>query len=121
MGFAVRACNIHCINCHYEGRSRVQGPGRGAAILLIVSVAGGILYWPLFSVATAFLLWVVCTPTCHICPRCGWKYPIPVEVHEKQKRLAHLCSCRTDALSPGHHAQLPPRKDHRSSAVVRSS
>ena len=108
MGLVIRACAIRCISCHYEGRSRLQGPGRGAAIVTAVMLGGGILYWPLLLVATPFVLWLVCTPTCHICPRCGWKYPVPLDVYKEQQKLAYLCSCRAGTRSPNHNERAQP-------------
>ncbi len=117
MGFVLGPRDIHCISCHYEGPSSLRGPGRGSAILATSVLAGSILYWPLLLAAVPFFLWLLCTPTCHVCPRCGWRYPVPVDVHEAQKKLAPLCSCCRDA--PIHHDQVRPSGDDPSKTAVR--
>ena len=111
MGFAIRAAAIHCSNCQYEGESRLEGPGRRAVLSAVAVLGAGILYWPLLLLAAPFLLWIACTPICHVCPRCDWRYAVPLDVHEAHKALASLCPCRTGAICQTRPKSAPTRED----------
>ena len=86
---------IHCTNCHYQGKERIRGAGLGATVAFLLLLTASFLYWPLFLPAGAVLVWIVCTPACSICPRCGWQHPIWIEQYEQQKDLAGSCPCLT--------------------------
>ena len=93
MSLAFCSKKIHCTNCHYEGKERIRGAGTGATLVLVLMLTASFFYWPLFVLAAGVFVWIVCTPACSICPRCGWGHPVPVEQYEQHKELAGNCPC----------------------------
>ena len=66
---------IRCLNCGYEGKSRLKGTGGMPALFSIGCFVGAVIFpaMAIFFVGAALLLivYAVFRPMKHLCPDCG--------------------------------------------------
>ncbi|MCP4568368.1 MAG: hypothetical protein GY841_12390 [FCB group bacterium] len=78
MAFALNVKKIHCNNCGYEGKAKLQSKGAGGAFGLIILLIVGFFFWPAFIAAFGVLVFLVVRPADQVCPKCKFANPIPL-------------------------------------------
>jgi len=78
MSFALKRKQIRCPNCRYEGKAKIEGTGGWLFLGAIISFLVGIVFWPMLLIAVVLVLVAIFRPAKQICPKCGWKHPIPI-------------------------------------------
>ena len=82
---------IHCPNCHYEGRARLKEIGCLGWIILLALFFVSFLCWPLFIVTGLLSLYFLFKPSRLICPKCGWD-TCRFSLNSPAKNLLPVCS-----------------------------
>ena len=77
MAFALRAKQIRCPNCGYDGKARVSGTGCGLWVLFLAVFIVSFVFMPLFIVTVVMFIWLLLKPADQICPKCKFPNPIP--------------------------------------------
>jgi ssDNA-binding Zn-finger/Zn-ribbon topoisomerase 1 len=75
MSMAMLKKLIHCPNCGYDGKSKIQGTGGLPALFGLISVIIGVYFWPLIIVGIILFFVAVFRPANHVCPTCNWSHP----------------------------------------------
>jgi rubredoxin len=87
MSFALARKEVHCPNCSFDSKSKIKGTGGGLGFagfaLVIVSFFA---MWPLGLLGMIMMLVAIFRPATHICPSCGWEYPIPADEWAARQR-----------------------------------
>ena len=89
MAFAISTKSIHCPNCAYEGKAKIQGSGCGWWLLWLVSLLCGILFFSLIIppiICGLMFLWLALKPAGQVCRVCGNSNVIPLSHWRKMRR-----------------------------------
>lgn len=77
MAFALRAKQITCPNCKYEGKAEVKGTGCGLWLTFVVLFLVSFGFWPLFVATGPMFLWLLFKPAQQVCRKCKFGNPVP--------------------------------------------
>ncbi len=79
MTFAWAGGQIHCPNCHFEGRSKSKHSSvaefAGLGILLVI----GIFFPPFLLIVAILFFYFLLRSSPQICPKCKWEHPVPIK------------------------------------------
>jgi hypothetical protein len=76
---------IHCPNCHYEGKAKEKHDGCLQLVLLGILTLLSFVFPPLFLLVIILLVVFVVRGSNKICPKCKWDHPIPLKHYRAQQ------------------------------------
>ena len=91
MSIALAAKQVHCPNCHHEGKAKIQGTGGAAWVVSVLFGIIGLFFWPLIPIAIIVFIYAVFKPAKQICSKCKWEHPVPLD-QWKQTNAAAVAS-----------------------------
>lgn len=74
---------IHCPNCHYEGRSKSKSSSLAEFTLLGILVVISFFFPLLFLVVFILFFYFLLKSNPEVCPKCKWEHPVPIKQWQK--------------------------------------
>ena len=71
MAFALKAKQIRCPRCDYNGRAKTKGTDIGYWWLSFAILLSSFLFWPLIIFAMVMFFWLLSKPSKKVCPICN--------------------------------------------------
>ena len=73
MALALKAKQIRCPKCDYNGRAKTKGTDIGLWLILVILLLLSLLIWPLIIPVVVIFFWLLSKPSKRICPKCNYE------------------------------------------------